>query len=42
MTIRLTDEQVARLEVNGYLAGARQGRAIADAIELFIRDHLPQ
>ena len=43
VTIRLSDEQVARLEVNGYLEGGRQGRAaIAAAIELFIHDHLSQ
>ena len=42
VTIRLTDEQVARLEVNGYLEGGRQGRAIAAAVELFIHDHLSQ
>ena len=42
VTIRLTDDQIATLEANGYLAGARQGRAIADAVELFIHDHLAQ
>jgi hypothetical protein len=33
---------IQTLEENGYLEGGRDGRKLADAVELFISDHMPK
>ena len=42
VTITVKGAQVAWFEANGYLEGGRDRQAIADAVRLFIFDHMPQ
>lgn len=42
VTIRLAQAEIQALEDNGYLEGGRTGSALADAVELFLSDHMPQ
>jgi hypothetical protein len=40
--IRVKPETVETLEENGYLEGGRDRQKVADAVELFISDHMPR
>ena len=42
VTIELSSDVIGHLEANGYLEDARDGSKLADAVELFISDHMPQ
>ena len=42
VTIEIDRFVIGQLEANGYLEDARDGSKLADAVELFISDHMPQ
>ena len=42
VTVELSSDVIGHLEANGYLEDARDGSKLADAVELFVSDHLPQ
>ena len=42
LTIEIDRFVIGQLEANGYLEDARDGSKLADAVELFISDHMPQ
>jgi hypothetical protein len=41
VTIELSRDVIGMLERNGYLEDARDGSQLAEAVKLFITDHMP-